>query len=308
VADFRYLEMHQQIPTKLPLLIYFFQASLLEQKYKDKDYNFEVQFTEILSLLEDVAIKYYDSFRVTYGDLDQTPELKTILMAPNPDAPDGVLIWDFVNISRHYPKQPFSLFQQNAVEFIEQSPAIHKHIDQFISDFQQKKTVGIMLSQTVPEKQTGDVLTVTAKNWNALITQQTEKFFLLEIFITSCPYCQQLEPEYKKLASFYRKGEYFPEIVFGAFNYYENDFPIFSTYQLEEFPTLLLFPPKPMSAESLGEGKSVVIYNKTYPYKVSSELTALDLLRELRIVLESTGSEPADDVVDSLEEIGHSIQ
>ncbi|CAI5484917.1 unnamed protein product [Closterium sp. Yama58-4] len=126
------------------------------------------------------------------------------------------------------------------------------------------------LSDPIPEKNEGPVLTVVGKNFKDIVMDRT-KDVLLKIDVDHCDDCTDLDPTFKKLAI---KFSGMPSLAFARMNARNNEYP---GLEVSAFPTLLLYPanrksdPIDTHHTRLGPLTDFVVRNAAIPVKMPSE-------------------------------------
>ncbi|CAI7792311.1 unnamed protein product [Closterium sp. NIES-54] len=127
------------------------------------------------------------------------------------------------------------------------------------------------LSDPIPEKNDGPVLTVVGKNFKDIVMDRS-KDVLLKIDVDHCDDCTDLDPTFKKLAIKFSGA---PSLVFARMNARNNEYP---GLEVSAFPTLLLYPanrksdPIDTHHTRLGPLTDFVVRNSAIPVKMPSDM------------------------------------
>jgi protein disulfide-isomerase A1 len=114
----------------------------------------------------------------------------------------------------------------------------HESIDKFVQDFVDGKIEPSIKSEPVPETQEGPVYTIVAKNYEAIVMDDT-KDVLVEFYAPWCGHCKALAPKYEDLAGLYfRDADKSSKVIIAKVDATANDVPD----EIQGFPTIKLFP------------------------------------------------------------------
>ncbi|CAI5999523.1 unnamed protein product [Closterium sp. NIES-65] len=144
-------------------------------------------------------------------------------------------------------------------------------IEAFARELAADRVEPYYLSDPIPEKNDGPVLTVVGKNFKEIVMDRT-KDVLLKIDVDHCQDCTDLDPTFKKLAL---KFSDVPSLVFARMNARNNEYP---GLEVSAFPTLLLYPanrksdPIDTHHTRLGPLTDFVVRNSAIPVKMPSEV------------------------------------
>jgi len=284
------IEDESAVPGGAPLVIFYYssQKVLLDHK-KDPKFDLKKQLAIIESHLEEIAAPFVGLLRFASIDLDYNIYIKKKLVLPKPNAHEGILIWSPGSLMRHHPVDtPATFFLENPDEQKLDSTLVKESVLDLIRDFKHHRTSPVIYSMKdnqisifADQPNSNAVVHTTASQWQSRVID-TPSFVVMFVFLPGCPYCHEFAPEFRKVAAFWAEGKFTPQISFVEFNYQDNDFPLFAdnpSFVVEEFPTLLLFPP-------LNWVKNGVTYNRTHPYRIEADLTGYDLVVDLRLILE----------------------
>ncbi|CAI5482474.1 unnamed protein product [Closterium sp. Yama58-4] len=126
------------------------------------------------------------------------------------------------------------------------------------------------LSDPIPEKNDGPVLTVVGKTFKDIVLDRT-KDVLLKLDVDHCQDCTDLDPTFRKLSLKFSDA---PSVVFARMNARNNEYP---GLEVSAFPTLLLYPanrksdPIETHHTRLSRLTDFVVRNSAIPVKVPSE-------------------------------------
>jgi protein disulfide-isomerase A1 len=113
----------------------------------------------------------------------------------------------------------------------------HDAIKSFVDEFVSGKVDPSIKSEPIPETQEGPVIVVVAKNYDAVVLDDS-KDVLIEFYAPWCGHCKALAPKYEDLASLYAKSEFKDKVVVAKVDATANDVPD----EVSGFPTIKLYP------------------------------------------------------------------
>ena len=109
-------------------------------------------------------------------------------------------------------------------------------IGKFVQDFVDGKVDPSIKSEPIPETQEGPVQIVVAKNYDAIVLDDT-KDVLIEFYAPWCGHCKALAPKYDILADLYVKQGHEDKVTIAKVDATANDVPD----EIQGFPTIKLY-------------------------------------------------------------------
>ena len=109
-------------------------------------------------------------------------------------------------------------------------------IGKFVQDFVDGKVEPSIKSEPVPEKQEGPVQIVVAKNYDAIVLDDSRDV-LIEFYAPWCGHCKALAPKYDILADLYVKQGHSDKVTIAKVDATANDVPD----EIQGFPTIKLY-------------------------------------------------------------------
>jgi protein disulfide-isomerase A1 len=113
----------------------------------------------------------------------------------------------------------------------------HDAIAAFVEEFTSGKMEPSIKSEPIPETQEGPVTVVVAKNYDAVVLDDT-KDVLVEFYAPWCGHCKALAPKYDELAALYGESEFKDKVVIAKVDATANDVPD----DIQGFPTIKMYP------------------------------------------------------------------
>jgi protein disulfide-isomerase A1 len=121
-------------------------------------------------------------------------------------------------------------------------------IGKFVDDFVAGKVEPSIKSEPIPEKQEGPVQIIVAKNYDAIVLDDT-KDVLVEFYAPWCGHCKALAPKYDIFAKLYVDAGLNDKVTIAKVDATANDVPD----EIQGFPTIKLF--------KAGDKKNPVTYS-----------------------------------------------
>jgi len=121
--------------------------------------------------------------------------------------------------------------------FDQEKKITHDDIKAFVDEFVAGKVEPSVKSEPIPESNDGPVVTVVAKNYDAIVLDDT-KDVLIEFYAPWCGHCKSLAPKYEELGALYAKSEFKDKVVIAKVDATANDVPD----EVQGFPTIKMYP------------------------------------------------------------------
>jgi protein disulfide-isomerase A1 len=132
--------------------------------------------------------------------------------------------------------------------FDQESEITAEAIAKFVSEFVAGKVEPSIKSEPIPETQEGPVQIVVAKNYDAIVLDDT-KDVLIEFYAPWCGHCKALAPKYDILAKLYVDAGFTDKVTISKVDATLNDVPD----EVQGFPTIKLY--------KAGDKKNPVTYS-----------------------------------------------
>jgi len=116
------------------------------------------------------------------------------------------------------------------------SEITEKTISKFVEDFVSGAVDPSIKSEDIPEKQEGPVQIVVAKNYDAIVLEDS-KDVLIEFYAPWCGHCKALAPKYDILAQLYVDQGFTEKVTIAKVDATLNDVPD----EIQGFPTIKLY-------------------------------------------------------------------
>jgi len=116
------------------------------------------------------------------------------------------------------------------------SEITEKTISKFVEDFVSGAVEPSIKSEDIPEKQEGPVQIVVAKNYDAIVLEDS-KDVLIEFYAPWCGHCKALAPKYDILAQLYVDQGFADKVTIAKVDATLNDVPD----EIQGFPTIKLY-------------------------------------------------------------------
>jgi len=121
--------------------------------------------------------------------------------------------------------------------FDQEKKITHDDIKVFVDEFVAGKVEPSVKSEPIPESNDGPVAIVVAKNYDAIVLDDT-KDVLIEFYAPWCGHCKSLAPKYEELGALYAKSEFKDKVVIAKVDATANDVPD----EIQGFPTIKMYP------------------------------------------------------------------
>ncbi|CAK9442377.1 uncharacterized protein LODBEIA_P61200 [Lodderomyces beijingensis] len=185
-------------------------------------------------------------------------------------------------------------------------------IEQFVDDFFNGKLTPIIKSEPVPtaeEIAANPVVKLVAHNYNDIMNK-TGKDIFVKYYAPWCGHCKKLAPTWEELAEIYGSNTDDAEVIIADIDHTANDVDV--PYEIQGYPTLLIFPANGEVDEKTGIRKPIV-------FEGQRELQALlDFVKEkgalkvdgseLQAKLKKEAGEKVEDVKEDAENLKEEVE
>ncbi|EER31476.1 hypothetical protein CTRG_05206 [Candida tropicalis MYA-3404] len=131
-------------------------------------------------------------------------------------------------------------------------------IEKFVDDYFEGKLSPIIKSEPLPteeEKKTNPVVKLVAHNYKEIM-DQTDKDVFVKYYAPWCGHCKKLAPTWEELAEIFGSNKEDANVIVADIDHTNNDVDV--PYNIEGYPTLLMFPANGKIDEKTGLREPIV--------------------------------------------------